>query len=390
MIWRWDQGRLLYFQFDILKKMASVISKLSGSDMAVGEDILRNELEKITGMPFSPANYTVWRNYKRVFECSFLATKIDGKLQGSDFCHELNSESSNIKDVDDYFSMYLPRFRFPFPAFQEYNPKDNIVYPFCSILKYLAAKKISNLQSYITLREVFSIIIGNNCTGFESIEFYKTLLPKDCVIVGDQLRQVREMLIFISQMSILKWFNNSLYLDIDIDEIDSPEFRKLISPLVLLPSLLREEDFFKLTKIDDKLIVPTKIRSRENASDEIFIEGKKSRVMHLKIERSPLLRKIFLERNPEPICNMCKTNTAYRYPWTSYLIEIHHVLPLLSSIAISSKGTSIEDLIGLCPSCHKGVHLFYKTWLDSNFKEDFIDKNEAKDVYLQAKDRLVV
>jgi len=390
MIWRWDQGRLLYFQFDVLKKMASVISELSGSDMTVGEDILRNELELSTGMPFAPANYTVWRNYKRVFECSFLATKIDGKLQATDFCHELSRESSNIKDVDDFFSMYLPRFRFPFPAFQEYNVRDKVVHPFCAILKYLAAKKISANQPYITLDEVFYLIIGNNCTGFESIEHYKTLQPKAYSIVGDQKRQVREMLIFISQMSILKWFNNSLYLDIDIDDIDSPEFKKLITPLILLPSVLKEEDFLKITKIDDGIILPTKIRSRENASDETFIEGKKSRVTHLKIERSPLLRKIFLERNPEPFCNMCETNMTYRYPWTSYLIEMHHILPLSSSIAISSKGTSLDDLIGLCPSCHKSVHLYYKTWLDSQSKDDFLDKIEAKDVYLQAKDRMVV
>ncbi len=390
MIWRWDQGRLLYFQFDVLKKMASVIYDLNGSDMTVGEDILRNELEEITGMPFAPANYTVWRNYKRVFECSFLATKIDGRLQATDFCRELRKESSSIKDADDCFSMYLPRFRFPFPAFQEYNVKDKVVYPFCAILKYLAAKKISSVNPSIALDEVFYVIIGNNCTGFESIESYKTLLPKNYAIGGDQKRQVREMLIFISQMSILKWFNNSLHLDIDIEDIDSPEFKKLISPLVLLPSVHKEEDFLKLTKIKEGIIIPTKIRSRENASDETFIEGRKSRVTHLKIERSPLLRKIFLESNPEPFCNMCEINMSCKYPWTSYLLEMHHILPLSSPIAISSKGTSLHDLIGLCPSCHKSVHLYYKTWLDSQSKDDFFDKSEAKDVYLQAKDRMVV
>jgi len=390
MNWRWDQGRLLYFQFDILKRMAIVISELSGSDMTIGGDILRNDLEQATSMPFAPSNYTVWRNYKRVFECSFLATKIDGRLQATDFCRELSRESSNIKDVDDYFSMYIPRFRFPFPAFQEYDVNDKITYPFCAILKYLAAQKINNRHPSITLDEVFNVIIANNCSGFENIDFYKNILPKEYLITGDEKRQVREMLIFISQMSILKWFNNSLFLDIDIDDIDSPEFRKLISPLLQLPNILKEEDFLRLTRIDDGIILPTKIRSREDASDETFIEGNKSRVTHLKIERSPLLRKIFLERNPEPFCHMCEINMTNKYPWTSYLIEMHHILPLSSTLAISTKGTSIEDLIGLCPSCHKSVHLFYKTWLDSQRKVDFSDKSEAKDVYLQAKHRMIV
>ncbi|MCU4164191.1 HNH endonuclease [Carboxylicivirga caseinilyticus] len=390
MIWRWDQGRLLYFQFDVLKNMAEVLSELSGTSMLAGTDILRNALEDKTNLPFAPSNYTVWRNYKRVFECSFLATKIDGKLQATDFCLEICRQDGSINDVDDYFSLYIPRFRFPFPAFQDYNPKDNVIHPFCAILKFLASRIELGDEPKITIEEVFGIIIANNCTGFETIEDYKKLLPIPYTIKGDQKRQVREMLIFISQMSILKWFNNSLYLDIDNDEINSPEFRKLITPKLLLPNKLKEEDFLKLTKTSDGIILPTKIRSRESASDELFIEGKKSRVTHLKIERSPLLRKVFLQNNPEPVCHMCETNMSLRYPWTKYLIEMHHILPLSSTIAISTKGTSMDDLIGLCPSCHKSVHLFYKTWLDAESIDDFRSKNEAKDVYLQAKRKLVI
>ncbi len=358
--------------------------------MATGTDILRTGLEQNTGLPFAPSNYTVWRNYKRVFECSFLATRIDGKLQITDFCSEICKEDSSIKDVDDYLTLYIPRFRFPFPAFHEYSAKDNVIYPFSAILKFLASRLELGDEPKITLEEVFGIIIANNVTGLEPIDDYKKLLPKPFSIQGDQKRQVREMLIFISQMSILKWFNNSLYLDIDKDDIDTPEFKKLIIPKFILPSAQKEEDFIKLTSISEGIIIPTKIRSRENASDEIFIEGKKSRVTHLKIERSPLLRKVFLQKNPEPICNMCETHMTERYPWTKYLIEMHHILPLSSTIGISTKGTSIDDLIGLCPSCHKSVHLYYKTWLDSQSVDDFRDKNEAKDVYLQAKERMII
>lgn len=358
--------------------------------MATGTDILRTGLEQNTGLPFAPSNYTVWRNYKRVFECSFLATRIDGKLQITDFCSEICKVDSSIKDVDDYLTLYIPRFRFPFPAFQEYSAKDNVIYPFSAILKFLASRLELGDEPKITLEEVFGIIIANNVTGLEPIDDYKKLLPKPFSIQGDQKRQVREMLIFISQMSILKWFNNSLYLDIDKDDIDTPEFKKLITPKFILPSAQKEEDFIKLTSISEGIIIPTKIRSRENASDEIFIEGKKSRVTHLKIERSPLLRKVFLQKNPEPICNMCENHMTERYPWTKYLIEMHHILPLSSTIGISTKGTSIDDLIGLCPSCHKSVHLYYKTWLDTQSVDDFRDKNEAKDVYLQAKERMII
>lgn len=390
MIWRWDQGRLLYFEFDILKKISKVLTDLNGVNADLGIDLLRKPLEAETGMPFAPSTYTIWRNYKRVFECSFLATKVGNKIIATDFCLEVSKDNGLIKDIDDYFSLYLPRFRFPFPAFQEYNPMDKIAFPFCSIIKFLTSKKLQSFESRITIDEVFNIIIANECTGFESIDYYRKLQPKDYTIIGDQKRQVREMLIFISQMSILKWFNNSLFLDISIEDIDTPEFQKLITPILVSPNSLREQDFLQLTKLNDQVVIPAKLRSREEASDEVFIEGKKTRVTHLKIERSPLLRKIFLEQNPRPVCHMCEVNMTHRYPWTSYLIEMHHILPLSAGIAISTKGTSLDDLIGLCPSCHRSVHLFYKSWLDNKHKDDFIDKVEAKEVYLQAKERMAV
>ena len=67
---------------------------------------------------------------------------------------------------------------------------------FCT---FLAAKKISNAQSYITLDEIFSVIIGNNCTGFESIDFYKTLLEAiewkndEAVIFGKKIITKRKV-----------------------------------------------------------------------------------------------------------------------------------------------------------------------------------------------------
>lgn len=391
MDWRWDQGRLLYFEFGTLKKISKVIADLDGTEMSSKMDILRIPLEHETELPFSPSSYTVWRNYKRVFECSFLATRIGNKLIASDFCLELSKSNSQINDVDDYFSLYIPRFRFPFPAFQEYNPSDKQIYPFCAILKYLISKKKNNLEASISLDEVFSLIIANECTGLEDIHYYNNLTPKHYNIKGDQKRQVREMLIFVSQISILKWFNNALFLDIDIDDIDTPEITTLIQPIICLPTLNKEDDFLQLTRINKtSIIIPGKLRSREDASDELFIEGKKKRITHLKIERSPLLRKIFLEKYPQPICHMCGADMNFRYPWTKFLLEIHHILPLSAAIMISSKGTSIEDLVGLCPSCHRSVHLFYKLWLDNNGKEDFTDKIEAKEVYLQAKEKMII
>jgi len=78
-----------------------------------------------------------------------------------------------------------------------------------------------------------------------------------------------------------------------------------------------------------------------------------------------------------------------RYPWTLNLLEIHHILPLSSSLAMSSKGTSLEDVVPLCPTCHRSVHNYYKVWLNGSSKVDFTDKLEASEVYSEAK-RLIV
>jgi hypothetical protein len=115
-MWRWDQGRLLYFQFDILKSIASVLVKFDGVDIRACEPLFRKTLmDDDTGMPFAPTHYTVLRNYKRVFECAFLATVVDGKLMVSDYAKELAKNNSNFLNADDFLLSYINRFRFPFP-----------------------------------------------------------------------------------------------------------------------------------------------------------------------------------------------------------------------------------------------------------------------------------
>ena len=90
MKWRWDQGRLEYFNYSNIRSMANVLLSLEGIDMEKGgEDILRTRLELETGLPFLPKSYTVWRNYARVFQCAMLATKIEGRLFVTDLCRKL-------------------------------------------------------------------------------------------------------------------------------------------------------------------------------------------------------------------------------------------------------------------------------------------------------------
>lgn len=383
-MWRWDQGRLLYFQFDVLKEIAKVLMKFDNADVAQCESIFRNALVNDTGMPFLPTHYTIKRNYSRVFQCSFLANFIGTKLIVTDICRDLANEDGAQKSVDDYLFNYIPRFRFPFPAFDNYNVTEQRIYPFCAIIKLLLSRAERGDEAKVSLDDIFYYVISNNCTGFEDIDFYKNLSAKKYIYTDTERRQLREMVIFISQLSILKVYNGYLYLDAIEENAKAELLTKFLKPENRLPKSDRIEEFYEMTSISHKIIVPTFEIFTSDPTDVEFIEGNKKRVEHFRVERSSLLRKYYRQMNPIPHCCACGADMNVRYPWTDYLLEIHHLLPLSSTVAISSKGTSLADIVGLCPSCHRAVHMYYRKWLKANNQSDFKSKQEAHDVFIQA------
>ena len=383
-MWRWDQGRLLYFQFDVLKEIAKVLVKFDNADVAQCESIFRNALVNDTGMPFLPTHYTIKRTYSRVFQCSFLANFIGTKLIVTDICRDLANEDGAQKSVDDYLFNYIPRFRFPFPAFDNYNATEQRIYPFCAIIKFLLSRAERGDEAKVSLDDIFYYIISNNCTGFEDIDFYKNLSAKNYNYTDTERRQLREMVIFISQLSILKVYNGYLYLDAIEENAKAELLTKFLKPENRLPKSNRIEEFYEMTSISHKIIVPTFEIFTSDPTDVEFIEGNKKRVEHFRVERSSLLRKYYRQMNPIPHCCACGADMNVRYPWTDYLLEIHHLLPLSSTVAISSKGTSLADIVGLCPSCHRAVHMYYRKWLKANNQSDFKSKQEAHDVFIQA------
>lgn len=192
MRWRWDQGRLQYFRYENIVKLAAVLESLDGVALGNGPDLLRAPLASATELPFLPVRYKVWRNYARVFECALLATRVDGRLAATDLCRKMARRPS--------------------------------------------------------------------------------LFPP----------------------------------------------------------------------------------------------------------------------NPDTICNACGINTKMRYPWTDNILELHHVLPLAASLNANGTTTLLDDLVALCPSCHKSIHVFYRIKLREWGIEDFGSKKMALDVYAMAKREIVV
>ena len=392
--WRWDQGRVLYFQYDVLKEIARVLVRFDGKNVNDNEiaAIFKDTLIQDTGMPFLPVNYKVNRNYSRVFQCAMLATtKGEGILEVSDICKALAMDNSIFDSADDYLFEVVNRFRYPYPAFQEYNNSDERIYPFCAILKYLIARRIDGQDASVSLEEISNFIIGNNCTGLENISFYQNLNRTSYMVSGDSLRQLREMTVFIGQLSFLKIFNKRIYLDVLSNEDALMILQKLIKPIQKDSLADRVEEFLSLTKLKKRIYIPQTIKTSEtilptaDSADVEFVEGKRKRVHHLRIERSPMLRKIYIQLHPEPICDACKLHIKEKYPWVGYMLDLHHLLPLSSVVRTTvDSGTSLSDMVGLCPSCHRAIHSYYSKWLKANNREDFKSKKEAMEVYLDA------
>lgn len=380
MRWRWDQGRLPYFQFENICSIAKVLRTLDGLSLNTKDDLLRNPLEVNTELPFAPSHYKVWRNYARVFQCSMLATNVDGKLIVTDLCQNLAGD--NPFSPDEYFSFVFSRFQYPYPAFDGYNINEQQTFPFVAILKFL----ISRNDMPVTLNDVFSYVIGNNCTGLEELSYYRLLKKTSRLPIGDEQRQVREMLVFMGQVSYIRWFDRSLYLD-------TSDFDSILSATIPFVSSRREmeanKEFLRITSLPQNIkLTNFDIKLRDRSVSEFSVkEGRKTFDSHQKIERSPLLRDRYFRLHPVFVCDACGLQPVEKYPWLAEtnILELHHILPLAATLNSNGTTTTLDDLKPLCPNCHRSVHVFYKNKLAEWEIRDFSSRKMAKDVYELAK-----
>lgn len=387
--WRFDQGRLDYFQIDEIRRIACALASVDGiRKPTVEADALRGALANHTSLPFLPTAYTVWRNYGRVFKCMMLVAEIDGRIQATDLCKRIAENPSEF-DADDYLAHFVRHFYYASPIFQGYTDHGIQIFPAVAIVKFLISEFLVRGKDYVSLEEIATHLIANEATGLEDLKFYGSLRanPKGKDI---DLRQPRELVKFVSQFSFLKWDNPKLYLEVkDKEELLAIEtaLKPVLSPRNADPELeiFQMGNGFAPGGVGD--ITLQKIETLE----EEFTEGKKVRVTHLRAERSSKLREIFFATANSPeVCNMCTVDTAKRYPWTPHVIELHHLLPLSSPIRVEGGKTSLKDLVGLCPSCHRATHRFYTSWFKKHGLSDFRSYAEAQGVYDQARQKIVI
>lgn len=308
----------------------------------------------------------------------------------TDICKKLAEPPSTAWDIDEYLSFVIPRVYYPSPATQSYNTTSPQTFPFCAILKYLLAVYKQQGEAAIDLPTVFSRLIGNDYRGIEPIDSYLALPETNYHPKGDQPRQLRELLIFISQSSFLKWHNGMLHLDIiQGDEEPLQQIETIASPIIETRHPDADAEVIRLGTIEPDKVMPIASVSRELQSDLTFTEGKRVRVTHLRVERSPQLRRLYFANLAPPfLCDMCTCDTKERYPWTDNLLELHHLLPLSSVVKMSIQGTSFDDLVPLCPNCHRSIHSYYRIWLRGQKLDDFADVDQAHSVYQEAKSQI--
>lgn len=386
MTWRFDQGRLQYLQVDEIRNIAQALVTLDGTRRPTkGEaDTVRKVLESKSTKPFLPnhPDYPVWRNYGRVFETLLLATVKNEHILISNICRQMAQDPS--LDSDDYLSYFIKHFYYPSPVFDGYDPLAPQIFPGIALIKFLISEFRKNNKPYITINEIGDYLIGNSVTGLEGVSYYRGLNNTGASVELD-LRQVREFVIFISQLSFLKWADPRLYLDVtNIEELNQIELS--LQPEVLPRNKNRADEILAIGSgpISEEFGKITMLATSH--LEEEFSEGKKVRVTHLRSERSSRLRDIYLQKAPYPaVCQMCEVDTSNKYPWASHIIELHHLLPLSSPVRVEGDGTAISDLVGLCPSCHRAIHRYYSIWLKKNLTGDFKNKDEAVSVYEEAK-----
>ena len=386
--WRWDQGRLAYFSFSNIKKIARALNSLDGSSLNLrNADPLREQMQSMTDLPFAPQSYKVWRNYSRVFSCSLLAYSIEGRMAVSNLCKHFVNSNEFEEQPDQYFLRVFRNYSYPHPAFQDYNHQIEPLFPFAALIKFLLSQPSRGNLPQATVDEVFNYLVANPVSGTENLDHYSKLRPSGYQGQDDEIRQLRELMIFASQVSFLKWFNGALVLDsssLETNYIDS--LCALVSPIYRRKESDPSSEFFAMSGIEGSEIALPETLGRELPVDNYFTEGKKRRVNHLRVERSPALRKALFASLPEPyLCEMCALDTSKMYSWTDNILEVHHLLPLSSAIEIETRGTSLDDVVPICSNCHKSVHSYYRLWLKENNLEDFPSKAAAQEVYSQAK-----
>lgn len=389
-MWHWDQGRLAYFQFDALKDVARFISAhpWAPNDAAL--------IRRKTGLEFAaPSTHSPWRNYIRIFKLCFIVSERDGVGVPTPVAEVLAQDGATT--CDEYLHFIIRATTDPSPALSGWGDLSGSVtirHPLCFSLKYILSKISILNEAIVPINEVIDAYIRSNFDGSEGDEeFHELLVPKASASVSfsSNPRQARESIKFISQLSYLHVDRKNIITSLSRQE--AYDIIQSLSPINGPREADGDAEIQRLAKFfhserDNGLAEHKKVPVADMAGLG-FLEGTKVVRTHVAVERNPRLRDMFFVRNPTSVCDACSLDTRARYPWTRRILDLHHVLPLSSGTRVDSRhGTMLSDLVPICPTCHRAVHRFYDKHLRAKGRNDFVNENEARGLYVRAKEAI--
>ncbi len=377
-MWRFDQGRIEYFQFDELRKIAK---------FAVSNDlksVSHGPLVSATGLPFLPADasYPPWRNYSRVFRTAMLVAKI-GDVAAPTRVAELLAQDGVVTS-DDYYHFFAQAFTAPAPSFQEWEPTDQ-PRPLLFTLKFLLARSVIG-EPIVPIREIVGAYDMSGFVGDEDQSAYVALAKKQWSSSADH-RQARESIQVIGQLSYLS--ASSTAVIVSLDDEDALDVFESLQAIRGQQETNSEREIMRVAGLFESAVSDLEIDFSKTVYDETveagFTEGTRVEKTHIVLERNSAIRKAFFASNPTATCDFCDRDTQSEFPWSDRVLDIHHVLPLCSGTRSDKSGTILGDLVAVCPTCHRAVHGFYTKWLKANGMKDFADAAEARAAYDEAK-----
>jgi len=390
-MWHWDQGRLAYFQFDSIRKIASFVVSRDFKSAS------NEELFAATGLPFSPKSYNAWRNYSRVLKLCLLVSEIDDVAVATPTAQLLSQPGAVT--CDEYFHYIARAFTEPSPALKDWRLDIPPRYPLLFALKYLLTKVAINRDVVASRQEIIGAYNLSGFEGSEDDESFIRLVSRSSEFEEhgaalarhkpneDLLRQTNESLRVITQISYLQTKKTRLIAS--INPVDAQEIFQELKPILGPREQERNLEIQRLGKLflDGYSDIPFDFSNTaiQEVVESGFIEGDRVKRTHLAIERNSGLRREFFLINPTSICDVCSLDTNKTYPWTERIIDLHHLLPLSSGTRVERSGTTFDDLVPVCPSCHRAIHRFYDRWLKAKKRKDFEDGHEAKAIYDEMK-----
>ena len=387
--WNWEQGRLEYFQFDELRKVARFGAS---RDLRQAN---RQELEAAVGLPFLPDDdaYRPWRNYGRLFQIAMIATPRDAGDSRLTALGELLAEDGKVT-TDEYLHFLAQATTQPSPALSGWNHTERLRYPLLFALRFILARATQN-QQVTNIADIVNAYVRSDYIGNEGQDDFLRILIAGTASQQrpEGIRQPSESIKVLAQLSYLTATQGEI--TVSLMPRDATDLFHDLSPVMGAPladgaeEIGRRADLFLAAMADadiDTGYRNTVLNSiREAGFDDAIEDGRRVRRTHVSIERNGVIRDLFFKQNPSHSCDFCGIDTRQTYPWTSRLLEVHHLLPLCSGARTSKDGTLLDDLVANCPSCHRAVHRYYDKYLAESNRVDFADAVEARQVYGDAK-----